>query len=164
LSRTGSDGSFDDERYGYSNSSQPSDRVQAWLGVYTNGYWPESNPQAPASGHEKLDQVLWELWNLWITVVEESKRYGRERSALWTRDNPEVGGVSSEENAGGWSPCLLCRIDHDRWAGSALEDLYRVADLLQSREESDAGDSAEAAERAAERLQELVDSVPQQEA
>src|SRR6185295_17906396 len=98
-----------------------------WFQGYSSEKWPETNPPLPMTGDGALDVLIGRAWQVWTTVVRESRLAAHDRRAL--REISIDWKVPEEANDGRWSVRLLRQIDSDHWMESFLKGLVRKVEL-----------------------------------
>jgi len=139
--------------------------ARKWLIDYNESrVWPKFQFQAPSTGEKQLDDILRRAWQVWMTVVTESARYGDRRDDLREernqRNERRERQESGESNRQMWSPEFLASIDSDGWAGSFASGAYDHAERISNLPPEDRRPVAEELSGA---LEQVFDKVPQED-
>lgn len=129
-------------------------------GKNLRGRWADVEPPSPQSGVPELDATLARAWRVWLTVVRQSKRYGRDRERLNSlRFGPDQVGRSDSNDGQSyehWPLELIGGLDSDHWAGSLAEGAYSRAEAISELSEPERSRAADALNQS---LTELFDSL-----
>jgi len=140
-------------------------RMKQWLDDYSwsdnrRGRWSDTEPPSPRCGFPELDATLVRAWRVWLTVVRQSKRYGRDREELHRRGFGEERITRLEpqpmQDQEPWPLELLSGLDSDRWSESLARGAYSKAEAIRELPEPEGSREAEALNQ---RLTELFDSL-----
>jgi hypothetical protein len=125
-------------------------QMQKWLADYNGGNnrrgsWPDVEPPPPQCGIPELDATLTRVWRVWLTVVQQSKRFGKEReqlNRLWHAEmRTERMRTERAEHQERWPLGLLAGLDSDQWAASLAKGTYfraeTISDLPEPRRRSE---------------------------
>ena len=140
-------------------------RMRVWLDGYyggdnRRGQWPDAEPPPPQCGIPELDATLARVWRVWLTVVQQSKRHGRDRERLnrlcFGSDRIRRLESDSEQNQEPWPAQLLGSLDSDHWAASLAQGAYCRAEKIGAMTEPERSEEASALNQ---KLTELFDSL-----
>jgi len=114
-------------------------RMKQWLDDYfgndnSRGQWSDAEPPSPQCGVPKLDATLARVWRVWLTVVQQSKRYGRNlaefRRLCFGENRVDRSESLPKQDQEPWPLELLGRLDSDHWTASLARGAYSKAEAI----------------------------------
>src|SRR3990172_489735 len=114
-------------------------RMKQWLDDYfgndnSRGQWSDAEPPSPQCGVPKLDATLARVWRVWLTVVQQSKRYGRNlaefRRLCFGENRVDRSESLPKQDQEPWPLELLGRLDSDHWTASLARGAYSKTEAI----------------------------------
>jgi hypothetical protein len=172
---------FDD----YWQHTPKDSNVRLWLIEYEDGEINDpSKINPPTIGNEEVDLWLKKAWQVWVTLIEECRKYGGSRKNLkeyayrmkdksistledergesykQIKNDLEIPDLELEE----WDPWLLYVLDSDRWPEVMLRGLFGFAEnLLEIHQRGETDIENQIIQSFLQRIMELYSKLPKWE-
>jgi hypothetical protein len=157
--------------------------VSQWLIEYDYGEINDPfriNP--PMTGNEEVDSWLKKAWQVWVSLIEECRKYGRSRKNLkeyaYRMKDKSINTLEGERresykqikndleipDLGEWDPWVLYILNSDRWPEVMLRGLFGFAEnLIEIHQRGEIDIENQIIQSFLQRIQELYSKLPKWE-